>query len=358
MIYLDYAASTPVLPEVKVKLYLNLNTYGNPSSLHNEGYKSKELIDEAKNIIANKLSVHTDELYFTSGATMSNNLIIQGFKGDVIYSTIEHEDIQLIAKYNNFQQVSVDRNGYIDLDDLRDTIAFCDRPTLVTIQAANSEIGTIQNIEEISKIVHSFPNTFLHMDMTQYIPYFEVNAQNLKIDSLSMSGQKIGCIKGTGLLYISNDLKPYIKSLIYGEQGLIGGTENVLGIACLGEAFECLDYDNTHIQCLRDEMINRLNGKLIGSNDNRLPNNICMYFENVSSTTLVMMLNEYNICASSGSACSSNSDEPSKTLTAIGLTPEESDCCVRFTVGKNNTKEEIDYVIETTNKLVSFLSSI
>lgn len=360
MIYLDNAASTPLLSEVIDDLYKNLNIFGNPSSIHDEGIRAKALIDKAKLSIAKHINCKSDELYFTSGATMSNNLILQGFRGDVAYSAIEHDDIQLMAKDNNWTMILVDSDGCVSLNDLQYVLSLLDRPLLVSIQCANSEIGTIQNIQLISEIVHKFSDCYLHVDATQYIPYFELDAQKLKIDSLSMSGQKIGCIKGVGLLYISDNLKPLIKPIIYGKQGLIGGTENVLGINCLGVAFENISYDIAHMSYLRNKMINELScvGTLVGSKDYRLPNNVCMLFDGVDATQVVMLLNEHGICCSSGSACSSGDSEPSATLLAIGLTPEQANSCVRFTLSRKTTEHEIDVAIDTTIKVVRLLREL
>lgn len=361
MIYLDNAASTPILPQVKSKLLSCLDIYGNPSSLHNEGAKAKQLINETKIIIAHKLHCSTDELYFTSGASMSNSLVLQGFQGNLLYSAIEHEDIQLLGKDNLGYIIPVNADGTVNLEKLNNLIkTFCaNTSTIISIQAANSEIGTIQDLQTISQIIHSYTNAYLHVDATQYIPYFELNAQKLNIDALSMSGQKIGCIKGMGLLYISDKLKPKIKPIIYGAQGLIGGTENVPGIVCLGEAFKYLDYSNNkRISQLRDKLVDGLNGTLVGPITNRLPNNACICFDGLDSTAVVMLLNEYGICASSGSACSSTSSEPSHVLKAIGLSDENANSCVRFTLSKNTTEEEIDKTIDITNRITGMLREL
>lgn len=354
MIYLDNAASTPLSDAIKNKLLTVLDIYGNPSSIHKEGVKSKELIYEAKNKIARKLNCNPDELYFTSGATMSNNIILQGFTdGSVAVSEIEHEDILMLANILSFNKLKVSNEGLVKLHDY-DIKDDC----LYSIQMANSEIGTIQDIKELSKIIHTKKNAFLHVDATQYIPYFEVDVKKLGIDALSMSGQKINCLKGTGLLFISDRLQPRIKPLIYGKQGLVGGTENVLGISCLGEAFDNLNYNNENMIKLRDKLISGLDGELIGSKDKRIPNNVCMKFDNVDAKSLVMLLSEYDVCCSAGSACSSGDSEPSSTLLSIGLTPKEADSCVRFTLSKNTTEEEINTVIDYTNKLIDILKDL
>lgn len=363
MIYLDNAASTPLLPEVMVDLCRNLDTFGNPSSIHSEGVKAKQLILDAKDKVSRKLHCNRDEIFFTTGATMSNNIILQGFYGIKCVSTIEHEDIQMLADKFHYEKIPVDNDGKINITSLKRIILDLyewdeNENFLFSIQIANSEIGVIQDIQSISELIHSYPNAYLHVDATQYIPYFECDVQALKIDALSMSGQKIGCIKGTGLLYISEKLQSLISPLIYGKQGLIGGTENVLGISCLGEAFNCLDYDNKQMILLRNQLIVGLNGKLVGDIDYRLPNNVCVMFDDVDAQSLVMLLNDYGICCSAGSACSSGDSEPSSTLLAIGLTPKQANSCVRFTLSKETTKFEIDYTIDAVNKAVEFLKGL
>lgn len=361
MIYLDNSASTPLLPQVKDKLLSILDIYGNPSSIHSEGNKAREIINKSKEIIANKLHCSSEELHFTTGATMSNSIILQRFIGDVFTTTIEHEDILLMAKELNLGIIDVDNNGNVNInrikeicEDYKDTTI----PILFSIQLANSIFGKIQDIEKISKLIHSYPNAYLHVDATQYIPYFECDVQTLKIDSLSMSGQKIGCIKGVGLLYLSDALRDLTRPLIWGKQGFIGGTENVSGIACMGVAFENLNYDNSNIIKLRNKLINGLDGTLVGTLENRLPNNICMMFEGLDSLSIVQMLNEKGICCSAGSACSSGDNTPSTTLLAIGLTEEQAKSCVRFSLGRYNTEKEIDETINVTNKVVKFLREL
>lgn len=355
MIYLDNAASTPVLPLVKKKIIECLDIYGNPSSIHNEGQRAKALINEATKIIAKKINCKEDEIYYTTGATMSNNIVMQGFYSTIITSKIEHDDILLMGEtFRRFRLIGVNNKGFINTDELISELEdYKGAPILVSIQMANGEIGTIQDIKRISEIVHSYPCAFLHTDATQYIPYYQIDVKDMGIDALSMSGQKIGCIKGTGLLYLSNQLKPFIDPLIYGNQGFIGGTENVLGIACLGEAFKELNY-NTELMYKRDLLIEQLDGILVGDDKKRTPNNVCMLFKNIDSYALVYLLNEHGIYCSSGSACSSNVDKPSSTLLAIGL-GKDAESCVRFTLNSNITTEDILYASKVINYAVKML---
>lgn len=359
--YLDNAASTKVSKNVEDKIHEVLSIYGNPSSQHYEGYKAKEIIKIATNIISNKLNCDFENIYYTSGATMSNNLAIQGFirkhpDCTILYSAIEHNDIILMSEYfnkiypNKFKKISVDEYGFIDTYELSLELSECkNNPVLVVVQWANGEIGTIQNIELISKIVHSFKNTYLYTDATQYIPHYKCDLKKINIDMLGMSGQKINCIKGIGLLYIKD--KNLISPIIFGEQGLIGGTENVLGIACLGEAFNSLNYDISALCDKRDYFIHKINKHLIGSFSSRLPNNITVLFDGIYSDDFIELLNEYNIYASAGSACSSGNPNPSHVLKAIGLTDEEANSCIRFTINDSIKFKQIDKIVDTINKL-------
>ena len=359
MIYFDNAASTKPSEKVIAKINDVINYYGNPSSLHGMGVDARCEIVNAKRIIAEKLNCDTKELYFTSGATMSNNLFIQGFlsanpKSRLIISTIEHDDIMMLADYldlvhgkNWVYRVKVDRNGLLNIDDLLDALSLFDEyPTLVCIQWANGECGAIQDMEKISALVHNFDNTYLYTDATQYIPYFKINLEHLNIDGLGMSGQKIHCIKGTGLMYVKQGTP--INPVIYGKQGLVGGTENVTGIAALGVAFEELDYENNELYKNRNLLMGELKkyGEIIGATDSRLPNNVYIHFKSpYDGDYWVATLNEFGICASSGSACSSGGGIPSHVVMALGYSAEVANSCIRFTLSKENTIEEIHEVI-------------
>ena len=367
--YLDFSASTPISPTVSSTLRNVIQYYGNPSSLHDEGQKAKKLIMTSSDIIAKCLNCDSEEIYYTPGATYSNNLAIQGFlkknkRSVLLYSAIEHEDIMLLAKEVNSFSVNVHEDGCVDMQHLHSLLKINvqkEKMCLVSIQAANGEMGTVQNIEMISDIVHSYPNCYLHMDCTQYIPYNKIDLQKLNIDMLSMSGQKIGCIKGIGLLYIKKGTP--ISPIIYGQQGLIGGTENVPGIACLGEAFRILNYDQSKIRALahkRDFLYEGLQdlGQLVGIPTNmmeRLPNNLNMIFDGINGEELVVLLSGFGVYVSSGSACSSNTDEPSHVLLAMGYTPEQANSSIRFSICEETSYEELDKCIKITRNCVKML---
>lgn len=365
MIYMDTAASTKPSDAVIKCLKDNLDIYGNPSSLHDEGEKAHRLITNATDNISQILNCNRNEIYYTSGATMSNNLFIQGFmkahkKAKLVISSIEHNDIIELSDYIDKQKkikyvykIPVDHNGFVDIDCLDKLLKQLDGDTvLVCIQGANGECGSIQDIKRISRIVHSHENMYLFSDMTQYIPYYKINIQDLELDGMSMSGQKIHCIKGIGLLYIRDGVK--IDPIIFGEQGLIGGTENVLGISCLSTALGELKYNNKALLEKRDyfveNILKKANVELVGTINNRLPNNV--YIKgNIGGESMVILLNDFDICSSAGSACSSHGNKPSHVLLAMGYSEDDAKKCIRFTIDEDTSYENIDYVIDIFQKL-------
>lgn len=364
-IYLDNAASTMVKDNVLEKFIDVTKIYGNPSSMHKIGVDAQSEIYDARDIISEKIVCKPDEIYFTSGATMSNQLLIQGFIKKhpdciVVTTNVEHNDIMMLMEntlcYKHILRVNKD--GLINLDGLRKVLEYAEQdmnvPVLVSIQMANSETGIIQPIREIGKIVKEFSNAFLHMDATQYIPYFPINMECWGIDSISMSGQKIGGIKGSGLLVVRQTLKNHVSPIIYGEQGLIGGTPSVPLIASLGEAFKSLKYNPISIQDKRDKFLaclEDMGGILVGNKEHRLPNNIYIRFPTINGMLLLWMLNDNNIYIGTGSACSSDSDKPSHVALAYGLTEDEAFECVRFTLSNETTYNELNYVIEVLEDL-------
>lgn len=368
-IYLDYAASTPVNPRVLATFNeIAESLYGNPSSQHKAGLLAMKEVSYAQDRIAQKLSCRQDEIYFTSGSTMSNNILIQGMlrkhpETMVIISSVEHNDIMELYNWLPYSKrmVAVDKNGMIDLEQLDSLIKACKEVglyCLVSVQMANSETGVIQPVKRIAEIVHQHDKAFFHSDATQYIPYYPVNVDDLGIDSLSMSGQKIGGIKGTGLLYCKKQLAAEISPVIFGEQGLVGGTYATPLIASLGEAFSLIDYKTLDIEHKRDFLLGefeQLGGILIGNKENRLPNNIFMRFPGVNGLSLMNLLSDYEIYIGTGSACSTDSDKPSHVALEYGLTPEEAMECIRVTLGKNNSFTEVEYVVKVMKSILSLL---
>ena len=370
-IYLDNAASTKVKPGVLGEFVaIAEQCYGNPSSEHTEGFLADNVIEMTKGGIASKLHCDSDDIFFTSGATMSNQLLIQGFVAKhpnamIITTNVEHNDILMCV--NNllvFRHIlDVDKNGLIDVDKLSAILEYSadtmSVPTLVTIQMANSETGIIQPIQKIAGVVKKYDNAFLHMDATQYIPYYPINMDCWGIDAISMSGQKIGGIKGSGLFVARQTMRDHIKPIIYGEQGLIGGTPSTPLIASLGVAFDEIDYGviddliakrNTLWNGLKD-----LGAILVGGTDNRLPNNIYCRFPKINGLTLLHLLDEQSIYVGTGSACSTDSDKPSHVAMAYGLNEEEAFECVRFTLSDETTYEDIETVIRVISSVLPLL---
>lgn len=372
-IYLDNAASTKVDPDVLDRFNSIATTlYGNPSSEHKAGFVAKAYIDGVKNKIANKIQCDSDDVFFTSGATMSNQLVIQGFiarhpSAMVITTNVEHNDILMLV--NNLliyrHILEVDKRGIIKLDKLDEVVRYATEemrvPALVSIQMANSETGIIQPIQKIVNIVGKYDNAFLHMDATQYVPYYPINMECWDIDSISMSGQKIGGLKGSGILIIREKLREHIKPVIYGEQGFIGGTPSTPLIASLEVAISKLDWSNDinwGITNKRDRLLDKLEdmgGILVGTKENRLPNNIYIRFPGVNGLSLLHLLDEEGIYIGTGSACSTNSDKPSHVAMAYGLTAQEAFECVRFTLSSETTNEEIDYVVKVLKNILSLI---
>ena len=368
-IYLDNAASTPVRPRVLAKFVeIADSLYGNPSSKHIEGINAYEEVSHTKDKIAEFLSCASDEIYFTSGATMSNNILIQGMfrkhpETMLIISNVEHNDIMELYNWLPYTKriVPVNKSGIIDLAILDNLINECKetgRYSLVSVQLANSETGIIQPVREISEIVHKHDKAFFHSDATQYIPYYPVNMDEMGIDALSMSGQKINGLKGSGILALRRDMQEHVAPIIFGEQGLIGGTPATPLISSLGIAFEEINYNVTELQHKRDVLLDYLihiGGVLVGTKNNRLPNNIYIRFPGISGLSLVNLLNDYHISIGTGSACSTDSDRPSHVAMAYGLTPEEALECVRFTLSNSITYEEIEYVAKVVKTLISLV---
>lgn len=367
-IYMDNAASTKVKPNVLAKFNeVAESLYGNPSSEHSAGREAKGVIDNTSEIISKEINCNPDDIFYTSGATMSNNVLIQGVlrrhpETMFITSTVEHNDIMELYDWLPYSKrlVGVDKNGLVNINELWNILADCEfnnKPCLVSIQMANSETGVIQPIKEISSMVHEYGG-YLHVDATQYIPYYPIDVKKMGIDSLSMSGQKIGGLKGCGLFYICQTLQDNITPIIFGEQGLIGGTPATPLIASLGEAFREIDYNVSSLCDKRDVLLSRLQdigGILVGSKDNRLPNNIYIRFPGVRGLNLMYLLDEQNIQIGTGSACSTDSDKPSHVALAYGLSDEEAFECVRFTLSNENTYEEIEYVAKVLNGILPLI---
>ncbi len=374
-IYFDHAATTAVAREVKEAMdpYFCEN-YGNASSLYELGYKSKEAINVAREKVAKVLNAKTNEIYFTSCGSESDNLAIKGVaranrhKGNhIITSKIEHPAVlntckQLEKEGFRVTYLNVDKNGFIDLEELKNSI---NRNTiLVSIMFANNEVGTIQPIKQISNIAHKY-NAIFHTDAVQAVGNVKIDVQEMGIDLLSMSAHKFYGPKGVGALFVRKNVNfVQIQNGGHQEHDKRAGTENVAGIVGLGKAIEIADRNmeenNKKLLQLRQYFLEQIKDKIPyirinGDLKNRLPGNINISFMYVNGKDIVKMLANAGICTSSGSACSSGLPQPSHVLIAMGLSEDIAKSALRITLGKENTKEDIDYLIETLVKVVEYL---
>ena len=375
-VYMDYAATTFTKPEVLEEMLPYFTEfYGNPSSIYSISRETKRAIDKARMRVAKALNADPQEIYFTGGGSEADNWVIKGIalankkKGNHIITTkIEHHAVLHTCEYlekNGFEvtYLDVDAEGFIRLEDLKAAI----KPTtvLVTIMTANNEIGTIQPIKEIGAICKE-NKVFFHTDAVQAIGQIEMDVKDMNIDALSLSGHKIYGPKGVGVLYLRKGIK--IHNLVHGgaqERNRRAGTENVAGIVGLGKAIELavenMPEERVRLTYLRDKLIKGLReaidySKLNGpAGDKRLPGNVNMSFEFIEGESVLLMLDAKGICASSGSACTSGSLDPSHVLLSIGLPHEVAHGSLRLTTGSNTTEEEIDYIIETVPAIVQRL---
>lgn len=374
IIYLDNSATTKIKTEVLNEMMPYLTTeYGNASSLYSVGRKAKKAIEKARGQVAKLINCNPHEIYFTGSGSESDNTALKGFayankeKGNhIITSKIEHHAILETCETLERQDfevsyINVDENGVIKIDELENAI----RPStiLISVMTANNEIGTIQPIEEISKIARS-RNIVFHTDAVQAIGNMPIDVEKMKIDMLSLSGHKINAPKGIGALYIKNGIN--VEKYINGghqERNQRAGTENVAGIVGLGKACELSNKNmNTHIRNLskiRDYYLNKLQKempqkiRINGGMENRLPGNANVSFAGVDASEMIFKLDEKGICVSSGSACSSGNTTPSHVLTAINVPEEYLNSAIRTTFGDTNTFEQVDYLVKVIKNLVT-----
>lgn len=375
MIYLDNAATTKTAPEVvDAMLPYFSEYYGNASTIYSLGAESKKAMDHARQTIADSLGAKPEEIYFTAGGSESDNWALKATaeayasKGKHIITTkIEHHAILHTCEYlekRGFEitYLNVDRDGLISLDELKAAI----RPDtiLISVMFANNEIGTIEPIAEIGEIAKEHGVLF-HTDAVQAYAQVPINVDEMHIDMLSASGHKLNGPKGIGFLYILKGVK--IRSFVHGgaqERSRRAGTENIPGIVGLGAAVEramrIMDTKTRKEIELRDYLIGRLENEiphcwLNGHRTKRLPNNINFSFLFIEGESMLIMLDMKGICASSGSACTSGSLDPSHVLLAIGLKHEEAHGSLRLTLSEESTKEEMDIVAEEVKKIVQRL---
>ena len=375
LIYLDNAATTKTAPEVvEAMLPYFTERFGNPSSIYGFGAENKEAISRQRDTIAAALGASSSEIYFTAGGSESDNWALKATaeayaaKGKhIITSKIEHHAILHTCEYLKQQgfevtYLDVDENGIVKLDELRAAI----RPDtiLISVMFANNEIGTIQPIREIGEIAKENQILF-HTDAVQAFGHLPINVDECHIDMLSASGHKLNGPKGIGFLYIRKGVK--IRSFVHGgaqERKRRAGTENVPGIVGLGTAIaravRTMEERTAKERELRDYLIGRIEAeipycRLNGDRTKRLPNNVNFSFRFVEGESLLIMLDGKGICASSGSACTSGSLDPSHVLLAIGLPHEIAHGSLRMTLNEEVTKEELDYVVENLKEIVNRL---
>ncbi|HQE80694.1 MAG TPA: cysteine desulfurase NifS [Syntrophorhabdaceae bacterium] len=373
-IYLDNNATTMVAPEVLEEMlpYFR-DLYGNPSSIHTFGGQVAKKIVEAREKVASLLGAEPDEIVFTSCGTESDNaailsaLSVNPGKNHIVTSRVEHPAVKVLcerlaAKGYRVTELPVDSDGMIDMDAYRRFLT--PDTAVVSIMWANNETGVIFPVEEMASIAKERGIMF-HTDAVQAAGKIPINMKNNEIDMLSISGHKLHAQKGIGILYIrkGTSFSPF---LIGGhqEKGRRGGTENVPGIIGLGKACELaylnLERENNYVKSLRDRLENALlkkipRCKVNGHRQNRLPNTTNMSFESVEGESILLLLDQYGICASSGSACTSGSIQPSHVLRAMGVPYTMIHGSVRFSLSIYNTEEEIDFVIDVMPKIIERL---
>lgn len=364
--YFDNGATTRVKQEVLDEMLpFFKENYGNPSSLYSIGRISKKAIEEARKRVAKLINCNTNEIYFTGCGSESDNMAIKGIayanmkKGrHIITSSIEHPAVLHTCETLERQgfkvtYLRVNKQGFINVDDLRNSIR--NDTILITIMFANNEIGTIQPIEMIAKIA-KMHNIIFHTDAVQACGNIPIDVKRIGIDALSLSGHKLYAPKGIGALYIKSGIK-FEKIMDGGhqEKDKRAGTENVAEIVGLGKACELAESNlkehMKHLKELRDYYITQVkqkipNAVLNGDVENRLPGNANFSFPSVDGEKLLFALDSKGICASSGSACTSNSSKPSHVLSSIGLSDDLASKALRVTFGEDNNKEDIDFLVE------------
>ena len=374
MIYADNSATTKVIAPVMETVNVSLSLMGNPSSLHAIGEVSRNAVYDARVKIANFISATPDEIYFTSSGSEANNMALKGFYfahpdkfTRIITTPVEHKSIinscaflkRLGCKIYN---VPVKNSGVIDIGILErlceNSRELCSS-TLVSVQFANNEIGTVQDIKKISDIVHQH-GALLHVDAVQAMSEIKIDVEEYGIDMMSVSGHKFGCPKGIGFLYKRNGV--VLEPLIHGggqENGLRAGTENIPYIVSLAKGTECINFDNVEdLRKKRDYLLGHLKQIddciINGDIDSRLANNINISFKNVNGTSLLAFLNEQGIYVSSGSACNSGSNEVSYVLKATNVPEDYINGTIRISIDNDITYDKLDEIFNTVKNGVKF----
>jgi len=384
MIYLDHAATTPLDPRVRDAMlpFLNEN-WGNPSSIHQHGQRARHAVDSARETIATELHCQPREIIFTSGGTEADNLALRGVMraggattGHLITTTIEHHAVLHTAEdleKDGFEvtYLPVDKHGLVTVEQVEAAIRTDTK--LVSVMLANNEVGTIEPIRDIGKILQKRRERgetapLLHTDAVQGAGAINLDVRHLKVDLLSLSAHKCYGPKGIGCLFVKHGVQ--LRPMQTGggqEHHQRAGTEHVTGIvgfaAALQSASEARETEAARQTELRDYFIVQLQKEiagtqLLGHPTQRLPNNICMSFAGIESESLLLRLDLAGICASSGSACTSGALEPSHVLLAMGIGTEAAHSAIRFTLGKNTTKEELDTTVKEIKKITGELRQL
>ena len=377
-VYADNAATTRIAPQVLDAMLPYLKEeYGNPSTLYKLGREAKIAIEKAREQVAQVIGAKAEEIFFTGSGTEADNMALKGVlygpagkgKKHLITTKIEHHAVlhtAMALEKEGFQVtfLSVDKNGRVDLEELKQSIT--PDTALVSIMAANNEVGTIQPIEEIGKICRE-KGVLFHTDGVQAFGHMPLDVNKMNIDLLSLSAHKINGPKGSGALYIRRGLG--LRPVIEGggqERNRRSGTENVAGIVGLGQAaqlaMETMEEESARLKALSQKLIDGVlqipETILTGDPENRLPGACSFAISAIEGESLVLYLDMEGICTSTGSACSTGSLDPSHVLMAIGLSHEVSHGSLRVSLGRFNTEEEVDYIIETLPKVVEKLRSM
>ena len=376
-VYADNAATTPVSREViEAMTPVFTEAWGNPSSLHEKGREAKDILDDARERIARVFNCNSSEIYFTSGGTESDNWAIRGAamrlkakgKNHIVTSRIEHHAVlhtcEALEKEGfEVTYVGVDEDGIVDLDELR--AAVTEKTAIVAIMYANNEVGTIEPIEEITEIAHA-KGALMFTDAVQAVGNVDIDLSKLKVDMLALSGHKLHAPKGIGMLYIRKGV--VINNLVEGggqERRKRGGTENLPYIVGLARALEIAKEslpELERVRAMRDRLIDGLTkipySKLNGHRTQRLAGNANVGFEFIEGESLLLWLDIAGICASTGSACSTASLEPSHVLISMGVPHEKAHGSLRLTISRDTTDEDIDYIIENVTAIVEKLRNM
>ena len=369
MIYLDNAASTPLLPSVKEFIKNSFDVYGNPSSIHSEGTKAEKMLEEAREKIANCIHAKPDEIIFTSGGTESNNLALNCYGTEKHYvvwpcvSNIEHHSII----ENNDKAVFYTTNGIANPENFEEELETYGgySPNICSVMLVNNEIGTIQPIKELASVAHEY-GYFFHTDAVAACGYMPIDVKELNVDAVSIAGHKFGAPKGIGALYVKKEVQDKFPAIFYGgsqEFGIRPGTENVIGAYAMAIALEHMlslyvEYNtlfNRMKQHIEDSILSIPNSYINCYNSPRCNHIISARFDGIDAESLVLALDAAGVCVSAKSACSSSNGQISHVLKAIGLTDEEASSTIRISIGPSNNLEEIMIAMDKLKKAVAFL---